>query len=220
MSAAERWQQLSDRFDALSIRERALLAATTLSVVWALWVFVVEPFSNDRLAAETRRAASLTSQLNQASQEQNTLQRTGADEQLAALQQQIQGLRQQLQEEQAKLDSMLQGFVSPAQTAAVVEGLVAERPGLALLSVQTYPAQAVALPGANTADQGRTIYRHPITITVKGDYRAVVGYVRALEQARWQLAWRGLHYVVEQHPDAVVRIELETLSQQQEWLGA
>ena len=41
----------------------------------------------------------------------------------------------------------------------------------------------------------------------------------SLEATAWRFSWREIEYVVEDYPDARVRIEIETLSREQAWLG-
>jgi MSHA biogenesis protein MshJ len=81
-------------------------------------------------------------------------------------------------------------------------------------------AAAAAAAGA-AADRGGalpSLYRHGIELTLEGSFADLLGYVSALEALPQRLLWGGMSFRVEQHPRAVLTLQLYTLSTARHWI--
>jgi MSHA biogenesis protein MshJ len=65
-----------------------------------------------------------------------------------------------------------------------------------------------------------TFYRHGLEIEVEGSYAACLEYLNAIESLPWRLYWQVLELDVIDYPRNRVRIEVSTLSLDEEWIGA
>ena len=76
-----------------------------------------------------------------------------------------------------------------------------------------------ALSTGDTEDAA-TFYRHGLEIEVEGSFAACLEYLDAIEALPWRLYWQLLDLEVIEYPRNRIRIEVSTLSLDEEWIGA
>ena len=99
----------------------------------------------------------------------------------------------------------------------LLEDVVTHHDGVALQRVASMPVEPVRQHDGGEIVPG--LYRHAMRVELHGGYFPIRDYLRELEDAPWRFSWRALNYHVEQFPDAVVVLELETMSREKNWLG-
>ncbi len=221
------------RFDALSKRERIVVAGVTALVMVMLvqWL-VVDPLLLDRQRLQ-RELVELNSRTQAQQVELDTIMRrheTDPDREeklhLAALEQ-----------EQAELDRRLRehmrGLVEPEQMAVVLERVLSQKTPLRLHQVRSLapvplvtelPAVSVdaVTPEAPTNEPAAVeagIFRHGLEIEFRGSYLATLNYLKALEALPWDFYWDGVSLDIEKYPHARVVITVHTLSLKEGWIG-
>ena len=197
-----------DKLNALSPRERLLITVTTLTFIVAIWYLVVlEPLSRE--ATDTKkRLSELQERLLTANDtlEEQVLRLTGDG---AEQQREMTALLNQLEQ-----DSDL---IEPDQMARILEGMLMRQTDLSLVHVQNLPAEAIQVDDEEGAP---VFYRHGLEIEVEGSYSAAVDYLMAVEALPWHLYWQLLDIEVLEYPRNRIRIEVATLSLDEEWIGA
>ena len=206
-------------FDARSLRERALVAATLLFLTWAIWDSTLGSLVSTEKVTVINQVEQLKRDLQLQNDERRRLLADDSSSQRSALEQQKLRLEASIQLHQQKLDELLAQFVSPQEVPQLLEDVLENHQGLQLMRLSSQPAQPMLLGSQDQPHESVTVYRHPVQIQFKGGYLDVVAYLQALENGPWSLAWRRLEYAVLEHPNAEVMIEIETLSREQEWLG-
>lgn len=209
-----------DQLDALSLRERLLVFVCLLACIYF--------FAEMTLLSPMAKSAK-----------QHRFQAQVAQEQVTALQDQIQIMQakihhqpsRHLQSQHGKLKADLarlnrhiavtaKDLVPPHKMVQVLEALLAKKQGLKLQHLTSLPSQPLAIDTpAETVDQP-LLYEHGIELVFTGDYFDTLNYLQALEQLPWQLFWDSIDYHVNQYPKATVRLRLHTLNQQAGWLRA
>jgi MSHA biogenesis protein MshJ len=199
------------RFDALTLRERVLVSAGVLTLLFMFWdMAVMQPLGSHK----ARLAAELTDLQNGIAE--------GAD---AASSDPLQlglneraSLREQIKQSDAKLASTAAGLIPPQHMIGVVRDVLSKQHGLKLVSLQNLAAHPLAPPvDAATPEAGP--YVHPVEVVVEGSYFDVLAYLRALETLPWRFYWKTFDLSTTQYPTNRVRIELSTLSMDKAWLG-
>lgn len=229
-SLAQQLDQLRKKFaelDALfrerALRERVLLAAgLTACVFVAIDHVAIQP-----LDAERRRVAFSTQQLSN-DIETLELERTALagitltpEEQQQA--EQIARLRKQIAEIDARLDAQVAALVSPEAIVSVLEAMLAETPELEMILLESQPAERLGLrelaeaEGPPLARAG--LYRHGLRLELEGTFAATLDYLRRLEGSPWPLVWQRMELRVKQFPVARISIDIQTISEQEEWIG-
>lgn len=199
-------------FMARAPRERWLL----LSAGWALLAWLglllfeatVLVRQQQLLADKAQLHRTLVERKNSSDELNNMLASLSRAEQ----RQQIEQLRQRLARLDGEVKGRLQSLVGPEQMAQLLLDILARENGLQLLQLQNRPAQAMATP------TGGTLYRHGISLQLRGSYRQLLDYVRRLESLQGKLYWQDLDFELEQYPDALIRLDFFTLSDHKELL--
>ena len=214
--------ELMARIDALATRERVLVFGALIVVVGGLMLsLLVSPaqqlltqLQREERAAEGR-IAEMQLQIDQLAQRAAIDPDEENRRALQRLRDQVDGVNRELREKTLE-------FISPAQMARVVEDLVSQTTGLELVAVQSEPARVVeGLVEASPQDDAETpkIYRHGLTVELRGTYHGLLEYTQSLEALPWRLFWEELELTTEAYPQAGIRIRLYTLSLNRGWIG-
>ena len=234
------------RFDQLSIRERALVVAATLGAVLMTWqVAFMDRISSRRfgLSAEITQLqesiATTTAEIDiksGASQDQRN-------------QEKLKELEDALTKIDAELTSKSAGLIPPDRMVQVIHDVLRHQQGLKLVSLHNQPVMPLNKMGAQPAPEAPSArqamesnsddgtsetssgesptaiaensgpYVHPVELIVEGSYLDVLRYLQALEALPWRFYWKALDLQSTGYPVNRVRIELTTLSMDKEWVG-
>ncbi len=223
------------RFDRLSLRERGGIAAATAALLYfILSLALVGPNEARRKALGPRLEAQQT---------ELAAVRKGIGELTSLLQQnpnaqqeaQLDGMKRAI----AEADALLAQLDSAAvpQAGAALKEVLGVSPGLELVSLKTLPVTlafqskptpaapaAAAKPAAGAtqaaakppipAPPPRSIYRHGIEISIKGNYLTLLPYLEKLQKYPGRLYWTDASLDVQTYPDAVLKLTVYTLSGQ------
>ena len=214
-------ERLAARFNALAIRERALIFGSVLVAVLALfYLMALEPS-----LVQKRRLAG---QLADAQKSVQTLLslKTPAEDPLAQRRAERDALRRQLADVDKTMAQIQRGLVPPERTAKLLEDMLRRSRGLQLVSLRTLPvkrfdAASGASAESNAAqDAERQLYQHTFEITVHGSYVELYEYLRMVEQLPWRLFWSRISVAVntDQQLRLVVTLTVQTLSVSKAWL--
>jgi MSHA biogenesis protein MshJ len=204
------------KIDALSMRERLLVMITALVLIAALWhTMLMQPL--EQRASQTRaELTALEGRIADANRslEDQILQLAGGDHEHRT---RIASLRKRIDEINATLGNHAAELIDPAEMARVLEGVLKQQSRLTLVRIRN------TTPDSLTADEepgAVTFYQHGLEIEVEGSYAACLDYLNAIEALPWRLYWQVLELDVIDYPRNRIRIEVGTLSLDEEWIGA
>jgi MSHA biogenesis protein MshJ len=227
------------RFDRMSLRERAgLVAATAAVLFFVLSLLLVGP-DEARSKALKQRMVAQQAELEAVRKDIRELSSLLERDPNAPQQAQLEGIKRTIVE----ADALLAQFDSAASQSAgaVLRQVLAATPGLELVSLKTLPATlvfqskplpvapATPAPAAATPAPGardaaprselvprppRSIYRHGIEVSIKGNYLALLPYLEKLQKYPGRLYWTDASLEVQSYPFAVLRLSVYTLSGQ------
>ena len=204
------------KIDALSIRERALLIATAAVLIIAAWqVLLMDPIAQraQQSEAELNGLKDRISAAHQNVQEQ-ILQIAGES---GSERKRIASLQRRIDEINVTLGNYAAELVDPAEMAQVLEGILREQSQLTLVQIRnTSPELLTSDDELNPT----TFYRHGLEIEVEGSYAACLAYLTQVEALPWRLYWQVLEIDVIEYPKNRIRLEVSTLSLDEEWIGA
>lgn len=211
-----RTKPLLDRIDRLSRRERMLVMVTILTVIAGLWqLFVMGPLEHraDATRIELESLRARTDKANQSLQEQVLqLAGHGSEERVqAAL------VQQRIEQINAELGNYAAELIDPSEMALVLEEILREQTRLSLVSIRNTTPELLAsdIEGAGTG-----FYRHGLEIELEGSYSDCLRYLAEIERLPWRLYWQVLDIEAVEYPVNRVRLEVSTLSLNEEWIGA
>lgn len=219
-----RIQQLTERFDALNLRERALVSLAVLAVMYLLWdaaLMSPEHLRQQQLVGEMYQ---LNEQMVEVDSQLQTLTASLGDSEMRRQRQRIAELREALRGLASQQAALTVEFIRPQQMASVLRDMLGSERKLTLLKLESLGVQPLFPPpenedeSAQTYDQPR-IFKHGMRVSFEGDYFATLQYLQALEAMPWRFYWDELDYRVAEYPRARVSITIHTLSLEEGWIG-
>jgi MSHA biogenesis protein MshJ len=222
MSHSERIRDALDRFDARATHERVLLLLGAIAGAIVLWQAVLmEPVTRERAAAanDLPALASEIDALNQRVTQLEASLREDPDAPAWERRAALEAERKALGERLAELTS---GLVPPDEMASALRELLRRESGLELVRLEALPAEPLLVASDEAPNDGArrpAVFKHPIAIELRGEYLAVLHYVRTIEDMHWKFFWDSIDYEVDGHPTGRVRLKLYSLSLREGWLG-
>lgn len=225
-----RVDKLAARFNAFSLRERALLAVCTIGGVFLLGnTLLIEP---DLVSARSAKRLMV----------QQETELILAETQLQALKRQLEldpdaagkvklaGLKKQLASVESSLKEIESGLVAPEQMNALLERLLARHVNLRLLSFKSLPPQNLAAQPAAASNAQKSslaggqndtpgLYRHGVELKLEGSYSDLHAWLSQLENSPQKLLWGEARFTVVEHPKSVLSVTVFTLSSDKAWLA-
>jgi len=214
----KQFQGFTNRIDAMSLRERALIFITLLVALYFLAVNVLF----GPLNVEKDR---LQQQVNQKRQETQVLELqvqalVGTGEHPdAAKRKKLEALQENLKTMDAELARVTSGLVTPKEMARLVEQMLLKNHGLQVMKVESIPATPLLNVIEKTISSGPMVYKHGMNIEIKGGYLDVLRYLKSLEALPWKVFWGKVSLKTEKHPDSHVSLLIYTLSTHEAWIG-
>jgi len=222
----ETWKKYAARINALQQRERAMIFAAVIAIIWfVLNALLIEPVSAQR--------AALDAQLQQRQGELQALQQqihaleTQADPD-AANRARRDILSQQIAAANDELKNMQQNLVPAQKMNALLQDVLSRNPRLQLVAMRTLPVTALvekqpdAAPTPNAAANPMTgqenIFRHGVEITLQGNYVDLYDYLMRLEKLPWRMFWARAVLDAGDYPRLTLKLTIYTLSLDKAWL--
>jgi MSHA biogenesis protein MshJ len=240
----QRLQQIRERFDALSVRERLMVFAAVLAVSGTLWNLVVwkpivkhQQNSVELIKGWQSRVKNIDRKISLISSNMTDAGQSGAMIRIKHLKDEIRSINE------IKKDITV-GFIRPKQIADVLKGILKKEPGLKLVRLQSLGVEplfskreeknkksvrqnASQTPPLDSSKEVKKsglstkpdIYKHGILLEFQGDYISTVNYLKKLESLPWKFYWDGMGYEVLEYPEALITINVFTLSLEKGWIG-
>jgi MSHA biogenesis protein MshJ len=240
-------QPYKERFDALSLRERALVLLAVLACLYMIWdAFVMERLHQrqdqalaqmdnwrEQLSDVDKRIRSVTEKLNPAGQKE--------------ARQRLADLKTELTQLNRRQEALAVSFIRPQEMVSVLKGLLVEEGGLELTRLQSIAAQPFMFPPEGAKEQhplaekarqvGKPasaqdsaketdkpevpvpeVYKHGLEIEFQGDYASTLSYLQKIEALPWRFYWDEVGYEVLQYPKAQITVKIHTLSLEKGWI--
>jgi MSHA biogenesis protein MshJ len=157
----------------------------------------------------------------------------------AGLRTQIDATQKRIAAVDRQLEALTVDLIPPQAMAAALRDMLVARKQLQLVSLANSPpvpafqnddaapvvdeGEAVAEDDQSAASEAPIIYRHGLTLKVRGNYFDVLDYLRAIAPvggSRNRFFWERIEYQVDSYPDAEVTMRVYTLGNREAWIGA
>lgn len=226
---------LRKRVAAMSLRERLLVTAAIVAILYAV---ADAAYLGPAQARLTRLAKEDAQNRNQAAQTQVQLAALRAarkadpdvqnKERATQLSSQVAELDRQIREQSAR-------FVAPQAMGQVLKSLLANRSRVHLVEMKTLPQSVINLgaqnpAAANNPDAARPresdapanlpsiLYRHGMQLTLRGEYLDLLAYLKDIEALPSRFYWEKLDLAVAEHPISELVIVLNTVGLDRAWM--
>ena len=219
MNLRETVDNLENRINNLTLRERGILFLAVTLVLYLLWGALLSNPLEKRQRALLGQIKTLRSEITALDQQavaiverHNLDPNAGERRQLAQLQGGIDVARRQL--EQA-----ISGLIEPQQMARALESVLAQQKSLQFVRIENLGAEPLLREQDDETANEAGIYKHTMRLEMQGSFANTLAYLRALEKLDWQFRWDEVDLTMLDYPTARVIVTVHTLSMQRGWLG-
>ena len=202
-----------ERIDNLELRERILLLAAAVAVMFLLIdTLILQPTLKAQQVAR-QQIVDLEVKLNSLRQSAQLLSYKSDSDPTASRRQSRDQLAAELTELDTRIISQLGALVEPAQAARVLEQLLSSHTGLKLTTLN---ASAEPLKDMDLEQPSETpgLARYQLDMVVQGSYLDLLKYLQSLEAMPWKFFWQQVDFQATEHPHAETRLQLYTLGAQ------
>lgn len=198
----QQYRQLAKRIDQVVPRERLLLLAGILAVIYALWSLLFMFPQRKAIALAKTEEAALVKQVAQLQQKITDIEKNAAQLPTSA---------------QVSEIAPNGGLVSSATVVPVFKSLAVQQQGGVLKELINLSDQPFTLAGNDAGVKiSMPLYEQGVTVAFDSNYAATYNYLQSLESLKWMIFWDELKYTVTTYPNAEVRLTVHTVSKGKE----
>ncbi|MCL1035607.1 MSHA biogenesis protein MshJ [Shewanella submarina] len=207
------WHQLRDKFDALTARERGLIAIAVLAVLLTILIMPLSSMmeSNQKLSREIK---SVTQENDISNQQIAMYQAKLAEDPNADFRRRLDDLQQQLTDIEDRLES--HNVVPSDVMPVLLNTMMASAKRVTVTGFESLPPKPL-LDG--DAENKINLYSHGAKLNIKGQYFDVLRFMQTVEKLPEKVYWKQLDYQVKDYPLAEVSLEFYTLSVNEEYIS-
>lgn len=217
MSQVSAIEKLDIKYRTMSQREKILgLIVAALFSGYIAYELLVFPIAKE---IDTLSATVSTSynQLNTLEAELDQVNIRIATDPNEPLKDRIERLTARIEMLDSNFQEQINELIPADQMPKVLESLFTKSFKLSLIEMQS--VEPVDLFANDAEKRDVSLYQHGVRLVFKGQFFDVQEFLSSIEQMPYQLYWHSLNYRVEEYPQAVVEIELFTLSSNEAFIG-
>ena len=223
------WREYADKFDRLTLRERAMVfVAAVLVVFYLIYAVAIEPPQQRRqqLATQMQSQRDETAALQA---QRDKLEGTAAPD--AGIVARRDALARRIEESDEALRALHKSLVPAQRMNLLLQDMLRADPGLQLVSLRTIAAVPLLPDAPKTAPSAAppasppkrafaegNVYKHGVEITLRGGYEQLYNYLARLERTEWRMFWSRARLTTEDHPRLTMTLTIYTLSLDKAWL--
>jgi MSHA biogenesis protein MshJ len=212
------YKENSEKFNALSIRERLLVGITILSlIIFIWWHFLASPITSKITSMEidNLRITELIDGAQLSVDQIKARLKSGVHKKSKA---RLARLKQELIKTEAQLKLKATELIDPEEMFQLMTHLINKETKLKLLSLKRRGVKP-AIEKKEGQENTVGIYRHLLEVKFSGQYEDIFNYMESLEALEWKLIWEEIAVSNDEYPVVNVTILISTLSMREEWVG-
>jgi MSHA biogenesis protein MshJ len=212
------WLRMEKRFGLLTRRERGVLLAGGLAVIFILgYSWFDSSLARQRVLAAQLSEVSAATAMSKAQAQSVTIQLSRDPDERARVR--IAKLTEQVNSLEAQMQGVNRGLVPPQQMARILEKMLARDARVKLVKLKTLPVSNLIERKDGKQDAGQAnVYKHGIEISLQGRYLDMLNYLDRLEALPWQMFWSEAKMDARDYPAVRITVTVFTLSLDRDWL--
>ncbi|MFL6650459.1 MAG: type II secretion system protein GspM [Sulfurifustaceae bacterium] len=216
-------EQLADRIDALSVRERGLIFFAVAVVLYLIAYNVVFGPLRAEQAQIAQELRAKRDQIQTLNSQLGAMFPSDGNDANADGRAKIAALTQRIKELDVQMDRMTSGVVTPKEMAKLLEEMLQKGHHLELVKLEALPAVPAdadpKAPAATIAGGQTLVYRHGMRVELRGRYFDIVDYLKTVERLPWKVFWGEISLESDTYPLSKVSFVIYTLSRYPGWIG-
>lgn len=223
-----RFAAWGENFEAFSLRERGLVAAGIVVVMFLFWETLLLSPQEIQQKNIVGEMYSINQQIETIAEKSKAMSATLEGSKVKHINARVSELHMLLEKLKQQQKDLTIEFIQPVQMAGVLRDMLHAENGLVLTRLESLGVQPLfPVEESNKTENEKNssrihqpeIYKHGLRIVFEGDYFKTLSYLHALEAMPWSLYWDNVEYKVTEYPKASVAITIHTLSLHEGWIG-
>lgn len=210
------WKKLRIKINALSTRERKLIAITSTSFVLSLFVLLAWHPLWVNLQGIKNRSEQMIVGINASKYDIRVLEERSKKDVSLPYRNKLQSLKKKSDEQQNKINSITSALIQPEKMNLVFKGLL-EKSNLRFDSIKNLKPKVIELN--QSKDSNQVLYEHGLVIEMRGSYLDGLAYIKSIENQSWQLYWDEVEYKTTRYPQGELTLKVHTISTSKKVLG-
>ena len=211
----DRWEALSLKIDALTVRERGIILVTLLVILYMFFLLI----AFDPLIAERSRLTNMERDIKSKTQKLRVeIAEVIAESKFdpnKKTQEQINKSIDLSEQYLLEIQTITDKLIEPEQMSDVLASLLNKDSGLKLTSVKTQAATPIKIG----SEAGADLFQHTIKLELQGKYDQVQEYLSEVEALPEKVFWRQLVYQMKDYPNGQLSVDVYTLSTSEDLIG-
>ena len=224
MKLIDNAKDLSKKIDKMSVRERALMLATSLAIVYFSWQSLVVDGITNLKQKLTSNASKMQQQISSLQGQISEVSNSLSLDPIVRLEEKIRKTKQENDELQKKLITMTEKLIPPREMTSLLRSIL-DNKELVVMHVENIAPIPVLAGNDKDKDEDEDkkkaatdaalkfqVYKHGIEIVVTGTFFQIRDFLAEAEKLPWKVLWEELEFSVTKYPIATVRMVIRTLS--------
>jgi len=209
--------EIRDKVDALSPRERIIIAVTVVAVIFGVYnQFVLDPFLKHRKELQQQLSA-IGPEMEVMQQSIESLIKRQANDPNVSLRKSIERKSQKVSELEEIIKSETKRLIDPQKMPKILGYLLSRQSALKINSVKSASGEPIYFDAERKKPSG--LFKHDLTMSLEGTYYQVQSYLKNIEEMAEQVYWDDMTFESKKYPIGVLVLNVHTLSTSKELIG-
>ncbi|MFT4925788.1 MAG: MSHA biogenesis protein MshJ [Phenylobacterium sp.] len=212
------WKQLCEKTSQLQMREKVIMfvGVMFLIVYLAMTLAIMPTYSQVKLGK--KQIVDEKRQINTTDQQLEIYQEALLEDPDVAVTNSINSIKMSLTELEKNLNVLTSDFISPNKMRNVLTALLRSENKIKVIKFNALAAVEMDIAGIPDS-AGITLYQHGLKLSVVGSYFDLQRYMKRLESLPWRFYWKTFSYRVTEYPEALLEIEITTISNNERFIA-
>lgn len=217
MSLQSQVAEIRDKVDALSSRERVIIAVTVIAVIFGVYnQFVLDPFLKHRKELQQQMAA-IGPEMEVMQQSMESLIKRQASDPNISLRNTVKKKNKKVKELEGIIENETKRLIDPQKMPKILGYLLSRQSALKINSVKSSSGEPIYLDADRKKPSG--LFKHDLTMSLEGTYYQVQSYLKNVEEMAEQVYWDEMTFESKKYPVGVLVLNVHTLSTSKELIG-
>ena len=217
MSLQSQVAEVRDKVDALSPRERVIIAVTIVAVIFGIYnQFVLDPFLKHRKELQQQLAA-IGPEMEVMQKSMESLIKRQANDPNVSLRNAIEKKNKKVKELEEIIKNETKRLIDPQKMPKILGYLLSRQSALKINSVKSASGEPIYFDAERKKPSG--LFKHDLTMSLEGTYYQVQSYLKNIEEMAEQVYWDDMTFESKKYPIGVLELNVHTLSTSKELIG-
>ena len=211
------WNTLSKGFSELQMREKQLIFWVSLSlIIYLFFWFGISP-QLDQYTQYEKSAARKQNELEGLVIQKNALTQALSIDYAERTKRELDIANKELSQLDMELSRLKDGFVAADKMPELLINLLNEQENVQMVEFNVAPRQTVQF--GNGELQSVALYRHNMTLNVEGSFFELRDYLARIQRSPEKVVVTKFRYIVQEYPNAVLTLQLATVSNNETFIS-